>query len=1181
MPASDKSKAGCGVPEFPDVSPEDRYSLTRGRAVLTGTQALVLLMILQRRRDIATGLNTAGFCTGYRGSPLSTLDMEFERASAFLEPLGIRHQGAVNEALAATAVWGSQQVHLDAAATVDGVFGLWYGKGAGLDQSVDVIRHANSAGTSPNGGVLAVVGDDHALKSSAQAHHCEPTLADIRVPVFYPSDIQELLHFGLLGLALSRYSGSWVGLKTLPEVVNSTAVVDLDYSALEIEEPVLEKENLNRHIQWPDPWPAGEARFHELRWPRILAFLRANRVNRTTFRAAQPRLGIVTAGKSYQDVREALAQLGLSSEGAAAAGISLYKIGCPWPLEPEGLLEFAVEQPRLFVVEEKRAVIEDQVKTILYGAAPGRRPDVFGRVGPSGQSLLPASGELEPETIALALAQLLPEVPALGQRVLELSERERALLRLQAPVERTPFFCSGCPHNTSTRLPEGSTAMGGIGCHGMAVFDPHSRTTTHTHMGGEGANWIGQAPFTSKRHTFQNLGDGTYHHSGSLAIRAAIAARVNITYKILFNDVVGMTGGQPVDGPLSVPQLAHELRSEGVARIVIVSDQPKRWKACVLPEGVSVHHRDALDAVQRELREYQGVSVLIYAQLCATEKRRLRKRERLPPADARVYIHPAVCEGCGDCSRKSNCLSVVPIETRFGRKRRIDQSACNQDFSCVKGFCPSFVTLTGAKPRKRGSEVIKQFAARLAALPEPARDDWQARERYSLLCAGIGGTGVVTVGVILAIAARLAGLAVSVHDRIGMAQKFGAVTSHIRLARSPELLGAVRIPLAAADLVLGFDLMVSAQAEALRSIGPGTTHVILNTDEAAPGAFVKDPDFDFHTEQMIENIEATSPKSIEYLAATRLATALAGDAIGTNMFLLGYAVQRGVIPLPAAALERAMELHGVAVQSSKEVFALGRLAAVDRPALEAAVSPVLLDHERDLPTEDLDARIRHRRDQLVAYQDEAYSQRYIDLVSRVRAWEGAHYPGQDVLTAAVADNYFRVLAYKDEYEVARLYSSPDFRRRLALEFTGSYRLSFHLAPPLLTRPDRKSGEIRKLTLGSWVLVLFRVLRHLKRLRGSRFDVFGYSGDRRLERQIIAEYEITVEQTMTDLPSDAIDIASRLLSYPQAIRGFGPVKHQNYMETMALVRQWVAAIQALRKNADLSRAAAREPAAGVT
>lgn len=1133
------------------VSLEDKYALQEGSAVVSGTQALVLLMILQRRRDQAAGLNTAGFCSGYRGSPLSTLDQEFQRAEKFLTPLGIRFQGGVNEALAATAIQGTQLVHLDSAATVDGVFGMWFGKGAGLDQSVDAMRHANNAGTAPRGGVLAVVGDDHALKSSALAHHCEPTCADLRMPLLYPCDIEETLQFGLLGYALSRDSGCWVGFKAVPEVLNSSAIVDLSAGRLDIRVPPDPGKLRNRHIQWPDPWPAGEVRFEELKLPRIIEFLRLNEINRVVVRAERPQLGLITTGKSYLDVIEALKHLGLTPAAAAQRGLSIYKIGCPWPLEPQGLMGFARGHATLWVIEEKRAFIEDQVKALLYGMAPAERPLVYGQFGHDGNLWLPRSGELSPEIIAVGLAKLLSrdtpdEAQAAAARIVE---REQRLARWIPPVARTPFFCSGCPHNTSTKLPEGSRAMAGIGCHGMAMFAPDGRTAWHAHMGGEGATWIAHSAFTSTQHIFQNIGDGTYHHSGSLAIRAAVSAGVNITYKVLFNDAIAMTGGQSIDGKLTPSQVAHQLRDEGIERIAVLSDEVRRISADTWPHGVTLHHRDELDRVQRELRQIKGVTALIYVQTCATEKRRRRKRGVMPEPSRRVFINSAVCEGCGDCSDKSNCLSVVPVDTELGRKRRIDQSACNKDFSCTKGFCPSFMVVEGARIRRRGASTVEQLAPRLAMLPDPVVK-WDRKQCYSILCTGIGGTGVVTVGALIVTAAKLVGLAASVHDRIGMAQKFGAVTSHIRLAGSADLIGAARIPLGRTDALIGGDLMVTAQPDVLRTINPGVTRVLLNTDEAAPGAFVMNPDFDFHSAALLANIEAAAaPRHLECIEATRLATVLAGDSIATNVFLLGYAVQRGLVPVPVAALEQAIELNGVAVSATKQMLALGRLAAIDVEVIRRAIEPVLMDHERASPAQDLDGLIARRKAMLAVYQDEAYARRYLQLVERVRAQERQVLPGSEALSRAAATYYCKVLAYKDEYEVARLYSTPELRRQLQGEFAGSYKVKLLLAPPLLARRDPLSGEPRKMTFGPWIFSAFRLLAPFKVLRGTALDPFGRSADRKLERQLILQYEAIVTRTLAALTGANHAVAVRLLSLPEKIRGFGHVKERNYKQAV--------------------------------
>ncbi|KQX18560.1 MULTISPECIES: indolepyruvate ferredoxin oxidoreductase family protein [unclassified Sphingomonas] len=1129
------------------VTLEDRYTRQAGPAMLSGTQALVLLMMMQRRLDHAAGNDTAGFCSGYRGSPLSTLDQDFIRAKRHLEPLGIRFQGGINEALAATAVWGTQTLQLDPKARVEGVFGMWYGKGAGLDQSVDVIRHASSGGTSPLGGVLAVVGDDHALKSSAQPHHCEPTFADMQIPVLYPSDIGEIVRFGLHGYALSRFAGLWVGLKTVPETVNSTTIVDLGALVPDRRLPQSCADLAAPHVRWPDPWPAGERRFHELKLPRMLAYLRENDINRIVVEANRPVLGIVTAGKSYLDTVEGLRLLGLSLNEAASLGVSILKIGAPWPLEPEIVTGFAGRHPALMVVEEKRPIMEEQIKALLYSAPT--RPILYGRRDAEGAALFTDVGEISPAQIALALARFLPDLPeAARDRARQLGAQGDVARTLAPPVARTPFFCSGCPHNSSTKVPEGSRAMAGIGCHGMAMFSPDRNTATHTHMGGEGATWIGQVPFTDQPHIFQNLGEGTYHHSGSLAIRAAVSAGVNITYKVLFNDAVAMTGGQAVDGQITVPQIAREMAAEGVSRIAIVAEQPEAYRAVTdLPPGTTVSHRDDLDAVQRELREVKGVSLLIYDQVCATEKRRRRKRGLMAEPATRVFINDLVCEGCGDCGRKSNCLSVVPIETEFGRKRRIDQSACNKDMSCTKGFCPSFVIVEGGKVRQSGRPVVARLESELASLPDPVHREPAEADPYGILIAGIGGTGVVTVGAILTMAARLDGLEGVVHDRMGMAQKFGAVTSHVRIGAAGEAMGP-RIGEGQADLILGCDAMVTAQPDVISTIRPDRTHILLNTDESAPGAFATNPDFDFRTALTIGHVrKAAGTDKVETIDAARLATALTSDSIATNLFMLGMAFQRGLVPLSIDAIHGAIALNGVAVAETIRTFGLGRLAAHRPSAIRDAVAPILPEEVRSPPAKTLADVIDRRAAFLRDYQDQAYADRYRLLVERVRT-ATAHLDKGEAIGLAVARNYFKLLAYKDEYEVARLYAHPDFRRKLTEQFEGDYRLSFRLAPPLLARPDPATGEPRKISFGGWMLTAFGLLAKLRFLRGSRFDPFGYSHDRVVERRLIVDYERDVERVLDmaakTMSADWLTDALALLALPERIRGYGPVKDRS-------------------------------------
>ncbi len=1128
------------------VSLDDKYRRDSARAYLNGTQALVRLLLEQRRRDAAAGLDTAGFVSGYRGSPLGGFDQALWRAREFLDAEQIHFQPGVNEDLGATAVWGSQQVGLFPGARHDGVFGLWYGKGPGVDRSGDVFKHANVAGSAPHGGVLAVAGDDHACKSSTLPHQSEYAFMDAQMPVLNPAGVQELLDLGLLGFALSRFSGCWVGCKTTAETLDSSAVVDLDPARLRILLPEdFEPPAGGLHIRWPDRPMEQELRLQRYKLYAALAFARANRLDRVVIDSPRPRLGIVTTGKAYLDVLQALEDLGIDAAHAAEIGLRVYKVAMSWPLERDGIREFAEGLDELLVVEEKRALIENQLKEQLYNWREDVRPRVVGKFDERGEWILPSNGELSPARVARVIAARIArfyDSPRVQQRLAQLEAREQALSQPRALIARTPHFCSGCPHNSSTKVPEGSRALAGIGCHYMATWMDR-RTETFTQMGGEGASWVGQAPFTETRHVFVNLGDGTYYHSGLLAIRQAVAAGVNITYKLLYNDAVAMTGGQPVDGQLDVPQLSHQLRAEGVQQIVIASDEPEKYagREAELASGCRIHHRRELDALQRQLRELPGVSALIYDQTCAAEKRRRRKRGKLVDPPQRAFINARVCEGCGDCGDKSNCLSLLPLETEYGRKREIDQSACNKDFSCLDGFCPSFVTVHGGSLKKPREVAGDDFPE----LPEPqlppAVDDGHP---YDVLITGVGGTGVVTIGALLGMAAHLDGRASTVLDMTGLAQKFGAVISHLRIADEPAQIHAPRIAAGNARLLLGCDLVVAASFDALAKLDPQRSVALVNDHASMPAAFTRDPDLRFPAAEMAAAIREAAADS-DFFDATRLATQLLGDAIASNLFSIGYAWQRGLLPLSAAAIERAIELNGVAVDFNKRAFLWGRRAAHDRQRVERLAAPAVAVEPASAAPPTLEALVERRAAELVSYQGRRLARRYRALVERVREAEQRAAPGRHELATAVAENYFKLLARKDEYEVARLYSDGEFLRRLGEQFEGDYRLEFHLAPPLLARRDAATGEPQKRRFGPWMLRAFGLLAKLRWLRGTPFDPFGYQAERRVERALIGDYRRLVDELrdgLRDGPDEQrYALAVELASLPAQIRGFGHVK----------------------------------------
>jgi indolepyruvate ferredoxin oxidoreductase len=1194
---------------------DHKYTRTDGRIYLSGVQALVRLPLMQRLRDEAAGLDTAGFISGYRGSPLGGFDLELWRARQHLDAARVKFTPGLNEDLGATMVWGTQQTNLFPGAKVQGVYGMWYGKGPGVDRCGDVFKHANAAGTSVHGGVLALAADDHACRSSTLPHGSEDEFVSAMMPVLNPAGVQDILDMGLLGWAMSRYTGRWIGFKTIAETVESSASVQVDPFARRIVLPEdFEMPAGGLNIRWPDPPLDQEMRLHRYAVKAAQAFARANGIDKVVMDSPRARLGIVTTGKSYLDVLQALEYLGLDERACAEIGIRVYKVGMTWPLEPVGIARFAEGLEDIVVVEEKRAFIERQMKEQFYNwpASAGPRPSIVGKYDEAGAWILPSTNELTPATIAGVIGRRIQRFftnDSIEQRLRWMDAKEAELALPRASFPRVPHYCSGCPHNTSTRVPEGSRALGGIGCHYMVTWMDRS-TDTFTHMGGEGVTWAGQAAFTDTEHVFQNLGDGTYFHSGSLAIRQAIAAGVNITYKILYNDAVAMTGGQPVDGTLTVPQIAHQMRAEGVQTIVLVSDEIGKWnKRELFPEGVEFHDRAELDAVQKQLREVKGTSILIYEQTCATEKRRRRKRGKLVDPPKRVVVNSLVCEGCGDCGQKSFCVSVLPKETEFGRKRDIDQSNCNKDYSCTTGFCPSFVTVHGGKPRKGARSDRSDL---LANLPAPTFRT-ALEQPWNILITGVGGTGVVTIGALLGMAGHLEGKGASVLDQTGLAQKGGAVTTHIRIARTPEDIHAVRIAAGEADLVLGCDMVVVNDYWALSKVRAERSQVVLNTYEAMPGTFTTRPDMQFPAADIIAGIRvALGGREPLLLDATQLATALLGDAIASNLFILGYAWQQGLVPISFEALMRAVELNGAAVAMNQQAFAWGRLAAIDPQAVQQAAGLVRNGHtdaertpgplhdlppgewegnewgataapretgdERELrglpghggggevaflPLDDerlsrsLDELVERRVRFLTDYQDAAYAARYRTLVERVRAveWDKA---GSTALTETVARYYFKLLAYKDEYEVARLYTSGEFQRRLQQQFEGDFEVRFHLAPPLFAKKDDQ-GRLIKQEYGPWMLKAFGLLAKLKFLRGGTFDIFGRTDERRGERQLITEYEQTVALLLEGLGDDRVALAVEIASIPEHIRGYGHVKeahlHKAKAREATLLAQW--------------------------
>ncbi len=1114
------------------VALDDRYRLEDGRILLSGVQALVRLLIEQRRRDAAAGLNTAGFVSGYRGSPLGGVDFALWQAAALLAEQQIRFEPGLNEELAATMVQGSQQVELIGGAKFDGVFGLWYAKNPGVDRAGDALKHANAAGSARLGGVLAVSGDDPGAASSTIPNQCEHAFIAALIPTLAPSSVAEIVEFGLAGWALSRRAGTWVGLKTVADVVESTATVDVRRDWPRFEYPDASARPLG--IRWPDSRWDADARLLNERLPAAQAFVRANRIDRRVFGAARPRVGIVTAGKALADVRGALDLLGIDAAAADALGLAVFQVGMVWPLEPQALRDFACGVEELLVVEERRSVVEPQLKDLAYHWPAPQRPVIVGKRDETGAPLLPEMGVLSPARVAhaLALRLLKRDLPAAWRQRLSEFRAPAAPRAAAADIVRAPHFCAGCPHARSTRVPDGALAMAGIGCHSLRLGMPDAQTMFLVQMGGEGCNWIGAAPFVQRAHVFQNLGDGTYGHSGSLAVRAAVAAGARMTFRILYNGAVAMTGGQPAEGALSVPQIARQLLDEGVQRVAVVSEDPSHLEGA-LPPGVALHGRDALTTVERELAALPGVTALVFDQPCAIEKRRRRRRGEWPQPAARPYINERVCEGCGDCVEQSQCAALLPVDTPLGRKRRINASSCNVDLSCLDGLCPSFVSLENARPRRVAPAALPADELPPAGARTPAAAE--------IVVHGIGGSGVITVGAILGMAAHLDGRGCTVLDNTGIARKGGAVASHVRISADATTPCGSRIAERRATLVIAADLVVAAEAPALALIDKGRTQVVLNADAVPTLNQRLQPDAAFDADALRRRLaEVAGDDAITALPATTLAEQLLGDAIHANMLLLGAAYQSGLVPVSLAALERAIELNGEAVELNRRAFMIGRRAWLDpRWAAQAsgpASPPGMFER--------VDALIADRVRRLTAYHDARYAARFADLVQQARDAAARAGIDGDALERAVASGFYRLLAIKDEYEVARLYSDGEFAAELERRFEPGYRVHYHLAPPLLARIDPATGRPRKITFGPWLGVAMRLLAGLRRLRGGALDPFGYMKERRMERQLAHDYERTLVRLLGQLTAANLALVLEFAALPERMRGYGIVKQRN-------------------------------------
>ena len=1151
------------------VSLDDKYTADEGRVFMSGLQALVRLPMTQMRRDHAAGLNTAAFISGYRGSPLGGYDQQLMKAQRYLDQHRITFQPGINEDLAATAVWGSQQAGLSPGANKDGVLGIWYGKGPGVDRSGDVLKHANAAGTSKHGGVLCFAGDDHSAKSSTVPHQTDHDFMSAVIPVLYPSSIHEFIEYGLLGIAMSRYSGCWVGMKFIADTVETTAAVDLSGEKRQFVIPSdfeLPPGGLN--IRWPDPPLIQDDRLQTYKAYAAIAFARANRVDEVTHDAPRARFGIISSGKAYEDVLQALRELELGRAEMEAIGIRILKVRMPWPLEPEAVRHFSEGLDEVLVIEERREIIENQIKQQLFNWRSDVRPRIVGKFDEHDKPYLSLSAALTVGAVARAIAGRILKLdmdPSLHRRISDklvyLSERGQISRSHVPPLQRTPFFCSGCPHNTSTRVPEGSRATAGIGCHYMVTWMDRN-TETFTQMGGEGVPWTAIARFTDEKHMFVNLGDGTYFHSGILAIRQSVAAKVNVTYKLLYNDAVAMTGGQQIDGYMTPQLMTKQLYNEGVSPIYLLSDNPDAYVAPELAPGVIVLHRDHLDPVMLKLRETSGCSAIVYVQTCAAEKRRRRSRGLMEDPAKRVFINEAVCEGCGDCSVQSNCISVEPLETEFGRKRQINQSTCNKDFSCVKGFCPSFVTVKGGERKKRKAVEPVDADIPMPVIPEIGDRPW------NIAIAGVGGTGILTIGAVLGMAAHLDGKVPMILDMAGLAQKGGAVMSYLRIGREQKDVTSPRIVNGGADLLLAADDVVGASKDAITLCKTERTTAIVNTGLMPVADFVRNRDFDFKTGSVMHTIAKTVSDRSVFLDFSHAATALTGDGINTNILLTGFAWQSGLVPLSLEAIEKAIELNGVAVKASRASFNWGRLLAHDPEAVRAAMGEK--EERRTLADMSFAEVVAHRKAHLTAYQDERLAARFGALVEGAKA-AAAKAGLSDKIPFAAAVTYARVLAYKDEYEVARLLTDPAFEAKMREEMQGDFRLVFNLAPPVLSGKD-PNGRPKKREFGAWILPLLRGLARFKSLRGTALDPFGYLHERKFERRLISDYEKVAARVLARLDGRNEAEALAILTLFDEIRGYGPVKEAAARTVMDQVEKRLKAYETTGEPARMPDAA---------
>ncbi len=1130
------------------ITLSSKYEKDSTHAYMTGTQAVVRALLEQRWLDEENGLNTAGYVTGYRGSPMTAMDVQLWREEKRLTENQVKFWPATNENFGMTSIWGTQQIDHHGDANYDGVFSMWYGKGPGVDQTIDGLRQGNWHGTAKNGGVLVLAGDDPNMASTVNNYHSELLFEDLYMPVLYPADIQEVLDLAPVGIALSRFSGCYVGYKLLPETIETAARVETGTDRFNIITPEFDfpEDGVNSRLQ--ENIYGQEERMKRFKLPAALAFSRANNLNKVSHDCDNAKIGIVAMGKIWRDTLQSLTDLGLDEAKMQEMGIKILKVSMPYPVDLETYKEFAKGLEHVFVVEDKREVLERGIREACYDLAENQRPQILGRTDKSGQILMKKYGVLTIDDITIALAKVLTGIQASSEidaniaAIKEPACKLNQLVKLDVP--RLPYFCSGCPHSSSTVTPEGSRSFAGVGCHYMATWMDRD-VSGYTHMGAEGSQWIGLAPFVKTKHMFQQLGEGTYYHSGSLAIRAAVAAGTNITYKILYNDATAMTGGQPIDGPISVNSIIEQVRAEGVKRVSVVTDEPEKYKNYkAFPQGTTVDHRDDLIAVQEELREIEGVSVLIYDQTCASEKRRRRKRGKFPDPAKRQFINDRVCEGCGDCGEKSNCLSVEPKDTEFGRKREINQSTCNKDYRCNDGFCPSFVTVLGGKVRKG-----QGLSVELPSLSDVTPYQLNETDAYSVLITGVGGTGVITVGQLLGMAAHIDGISVSVVDQLGFAQKGGPVKSHVKFAKHASSIKGVRLSAGKTDLLLACDMLAGSDDESLHLVSEGRTFAVVNNHKSITGEFVRDGDKEFPVDIIKQRLEGALGKGLTFIEATKVATALMGDAIAANLFVVGVAFQQGLIPVSEEALLRAIELNGVAVDFNKQAFSWGRVFVDNQ---QAVLDIIASGGVKEADKLTLAQRISLRNDELTAYQNKDYAAKYQSLISKVQSAETRLAITDDTLTnnaltEAVALYAYKLMSYKDEYEVARLYASSEFTDKLNKQFEGDFKLEFNLAPPMIAPKDKRTGLPRKIKLGGWMLSAFGLLAKFKGLRGTAFDIFGKTAERKMERTLRDDYLVLIENLLAELNADNYAEAVALANSPKLIKGYGHVK-ERHVET---------------------------------